>query len=209
LVLFGGNKKSTWEEALDLAYDLARKKLESLPPEEMAEKASVNWHPQKGILEVPFFGRILKVFYPQGEVYEGDKRSPRLREILVLHYLIQAKGTPSRGFWVDFRKLPGGMVYYPVFKNRIIVPFLKAFGGNVDLLREKAEKGQLKRLKMGDFALILQAFPRVELLFGMWKGKEDLPSEGFVLFDPSITDYLSTEDAIWTCHEALSFLRTL
>jgi len=209
LVPFGENKKSTWEEALDLAYDLARRKLEGLSPQEVAQKALVNWYPQQGIFEVPFFGRILKVFYPQGEVYEGEKRSSRLREVLVLHYLIQAKGSPPRGLWIDFRKLPGGMVYYPVFKNRIIEPFLKAFGEKIDLLREKAEKVGLKRAKMGDFALILQAFPRVELVFGMWEGKEGLRNEGFVLFDPSITDYLSTEDAIWTCHEALSFLRTL
>jgi len=208
-VPFGENKKSTWEEALDLAYDLARRKLEGLSPQEVAQKALVNWYPQQGIFEVPFFGRILKVFYPQGEVYEGEKRSSRLREVLVLHYLIQAKGSPPRGLWIDFRKLPGGMVYYPVFKNRIIEPFLKAFGEKIDLLREKAEKVGLKRVKMGDFALILQAFPRVELVFGMWEGKEGFRNEGFVLFDPSITDYLSTEDAIWTCHEALSFLRTL
>jgi len=208
-VPFGENKKSTWEEALDLAYDLARRKLEGLSPQEVAQKALVNWYPQEGVLEVPFFGRILRVFYPRGEVYEGEKRSSRLREVLVLHYLIQAKGSLPRGLWIDFRKLPGGMVYYPVFKNRIIEPFLKTFGGNMDLLREKAEKRGLKRVKMGDFALILQAFPRVELVFGMWEGKEGFPSEGFVLFDSSITDYLSTEDVIWTCHEALSFLRTL
>jgi len=208
-VPFGENKKSTWEEALDLAYELARKKLQSLSPQQVAQRASVNWCAHEGIFQIPFFGKVLKVLYPQGEVYEGEKRSPRLREVLILHYLVQAKGSLPRGLWVDFRKLPGGMVYYPVFKNRIIVPFLKAFGERIDLLKEKVERGGLKRVEMGDFAFILQAFPRVELLFGIWKAEEEAPAEGFVLFDPSITDYLSTEDAIWTCHEALSFLRTL
>ncbi|RLA86432.1 MAG: hypothetical protein DRG31_00170 [Deltaproteobacteria bacterium] len=208
LVPSGENRKSTWEEALDLAFDLARERLSEFDPSGIAQRAGVLWMGQQGAFEVPFFGKAFKVFYPQGEVYDQEgRRTHRLREVLILHYLIRAKGTKPRGSWMDFRKLPGGAAYYPVFWGRIIGPLLKLFGDRPQALREIAPPLGGRPLEMGDGALVLRAFPRVEVVFGVWGRRDDFPPEGFVLFDPTIVDYLSTEDTIWVCHEALSLLK--
>lgn len=205
---FGENRKNTWEEALDLAFELAQRRLSELDPEEVASKAGVEWDRGSSAFLCPFFGHPLRVIYPSGEVYEGHgRRAYRLREVLVLHYLTQAKGTEPTGKWVDFRKLPGGVAYYPVFRGRIIAPLLKLFGQDPGRLLKVAGELGGEALPMGDGALALWAFPRTRVAFGIHGPKGDLPPEGFVLFDEAITDYLSTEDAIWVCHEALSLLK--
>lgn len=203
-----GRNRSTWEEALDLAFELAQAKLSALGPKEVASRAGVDWSEGESFFVVPFFGHPFKVRYPEGEVYDRQgRRVYRLKEVLILHYLTQAKGTAPKGQWVDFRKLPGGLVYYPVFRGRIIIPLVRLFGQDPKRLVELAEELGGEALPMGDGALALWAFPRVKVAFGLHGPREDLSPEGFVLFDASITDYLSTEDAIWVCHEALSLLK--
>lgn len=202
--------KSTWERSLELAYELARERLQDLSPEEVARRAGGRWLGEEGVLELNFFGRGHRVALPQGEVVEeGGERPPMLREVLILHYLVQAKGTEPEGRWIDFRKLPGGEVYYPVFRGRIIYPLLRLFGRAPERLPEVAEALGGRSLSIGDGAAAFRAFPRVEVAFGIWRGSEEFGPEGFVLFDPTVTDYLSTEDAIWVCHEALARLKGL
>jgi hypothetical protein len=46
----------------------------------------------------------------------------------------------------------------------------------------------------GDVAVKVLAFPKVPVVLSLWKGDEEFPPEGNVLFDASITSYLSTED---------------
>lgn len=203
-----GRNKSTWQEALDLAFALAQGRLSALKPAEVAAKAGVDWVKRESFFVVPFFGHPLKVTYPEGEVYDRHgRRVYRLREVLVLHYLTQAKGTEAKGLWVDFRKLPGGTSYYPVFRDRIIVPLIRLFGQDPGRLAQIAQELQGEVLPMGDGALALWAFPRVRIAFGLYGPKEEMPPEGFVLFDAAVTDYLSTEDAVWVCHEALQVLK--
>lgn len=206
---FGANKKDAWSEALDLAFEQAKKKLLSLWPEEVQNRAWVTWRAEEGFWEVPFLGRNFKVFYPSCEVYgPGDERVSRLREVLLLHYLLQAKGTGIGGKWVDFRRLPGGLFYFPVFRNRIIVPLVKTFGANPEGLLLAAPKIGGEALPIADVCISVRVFPQVRIAFGIWREKEGFGPEGLVLFDQRASEHLSTEDLIWVCHEALGFLRT-
>ena len=200
-----GGRKSTWENALETAYQLAVQELKNLVPEDIALRSGCPF--KGGYFEVPFLGILHHVTFPEGVVFEGERQPSRLRQVLILHYLIQAKGTEPEGRWVDFRKLPGGEVYYPVFKGRIIYPMLKLFAGRPQSLMEASGAMGGRPLGFGDVSVAFRAFPRVEVAFGIWSGSEEFGPEGFVLFDPIVTDYLSTEDAIWLCHEILARLK--
>lgn len=208
MVPFGANKRDTWSEALDLAFEQAKRKLLNLCPEEVQERTWVTWKAKESFWEVPFLGRNFKVFYPSCEVYGPDgERVARLREVLVLHYLLQAKGTGIGDKWVDFRRLPGGLFYFPVFRNRIIVPLVKAFGGNPEGLLFAAKKIGGEAIPIADVCISVKAFPQVAIAFGIWRGKEEFGPEGLVLFDHKASEHLSTEDLIWICHEAIGLLR--
>jgi hypothetical protein len=56
------------------------------------------------------------------------------------------------------------------------------------------------RAAYGDYSLSFQAFPYVRITFVVWKGDEEFPATGSVIFDSSIVTYLSTEDIAVLCN---------
>ncbi|HNW29160.1 MAG TPA: DUF3786 domain-containing protein, partial [Spirochaetota bacterium] len=62
---------------------------------------------------------------------------------------------------------------------------------------------------LGDHALAFRAFPYVEVTYILWKGDDEFPPSGSVVFDSSISDYLSTEDVAVLCNMiAVRILKT-
>ncbi|MFC2012471.1 DUF3786 domain-containing protein, partial [Chloroflexota bacterium] len=51
----------------------------------------------------------------------------------------------------------------------------------------------------GDAAVTINAFSRVPVTIVLWQGDEELAPQGNMLFDASISDYLSTEDVTVLC----------
>jgi hypothetical protein len=50
----------------------------------------------------------------------------------------------------------------------------------------------------GDTAVVIPAFPRVPVSIVIWRGDDEFPAEGSVMFDANINDYLTTEDVTVT-----------
>ena len=46
----------------------------------------------------------------------------------------------------------------------------------------------------GDVAVTVSGFPRVPVTVVLWRGDEEFPPDGNMLFDGSVMDYLCTED---------------
>ena len=42
--------------------------------------------------------------------------------------------------------------------------------------------------------MVIKAFPRVPIIMIFWSGDEEFPPEARILFDSTISTYLSTED---------------
>jgi hypothetical protein len=115
-------------------------------------------------------------------------------QVLLLHYLITATGDPVLNKWITFREVPSGPFYYSSFVKRAITPLVKCFGENPEGLEKVGAKiGKVMR-EPGDIAVQVLALPRVPVVLSLWKGDDEFPPEGNVLFDASITSYLSTED---------------
>ena len=47
---------------------------------------------------------------------------------------------------------------------------------------------------LGDSSVIIPAFDRVPVTIVIWKGDDEFPPDGSVMFDSNIQDYLTTED---------------
>jgi len=127
--------------------------------------------------------------------YAGTQEEiPPWLQILTLHYLVTAKGTGETGVQITYKQIEGGLAYYPVFQKRSVGPLVKVFG---DDFRNFIKSGTAlggRETAFGDYALQFRAFPKVEIIFIIWKGDDEFPVEGNVMFDSSITDYLSSED---------------
>ncbi len=156
-------------------------------------------------IEVDYLGCRYLIYLPEVEIICQDRAEEvGLREkIVILHYLAQSKGTPPSGRLIDFREIPGGIAYYRVFAARVHRPFLKAFGDAPSLFLKAAQALKGIQIDVTDFSAKIQVFPRVPIIFALYQGDEEFPSDCKVLFDANITDYLSTEDVVVVCEETV------
>jgi hypothetical protein len=204
------SKKSTREEAIELAFASAQQRLRDLDPATVAKRAAAEWHEGQGGggLEVAFLNRRYRVFLPDAEVRdEAGEEPPLVRRVLILHYLIQAQGKELARRWVDFRSLPGGVAYYPVFRGRVISRLVRMFGERPHELISAAAPLGGRAIAMADVAVEIPAFPRVPVVLALWEATEEFAPEGQVMYDDVLPAYLETEDVIIVCEEILGALK--
>jgi hypothetical protein len=117
--------------------------------------------------------------------------------LAVLHYLLEARMVPLLGQWVSEKDVPGGELF---FRGPHAIPtdrLLPVFGTNPGLFRLAAERLGGTPVPMGDLGYRLWAFPRVPILFILWKGDEEFEPALHVRFDKSITEQIHTLDTLW------------
>jgi hypothetical protein len=185
-------------------YQLARQlTIENLRRSDLANRASRSGgHYQVGKenaeeVRLKYLGGDLLFSFPSGTltVFQGDPISLR-EEIFILHYLENASGAPLTGNWISFSEIPGGAFYYPVFAKRCQSVLVKTFGQDLGRLHSLIANGQADPLGIGDVGLRLWVLPRVPLGLLVWRGDEEFPAEGKVLFDSSVSQYLPVEDIV-------------
>ena len=115
-------------------------------------------------------------------------------EIFVLHYLVQATGKSPTGTYIPFRQMDGGMLYDGVFRARSVNRIILAFNDREELLEKiGASLGGVPDT-LGDVSIKLNVLPNIDIAVVLWKGDDEIPPSGNILFDDAVTDYLPTED---------------
>ena len=181
---------------LDSALELAAEEFKKIDWKGIAWRSGAIVTPES--IQVGYLNRRYCLRLPDAE-WEGEI-SPR-EKLLILHYLINSKGIPLSGKLIDFREFPGGNVYYPVFEARVCRPFLKCFGKNQQILLEAALALKGSKKELGDFSVNIPVFPRVGIIFIVYRGDEELAPTAKILFDSSVSEYLSTEDVVAVCED--------
>jgi hypothetical protein len=130
-----------------------------------------------------------------------EEEIPIQQQILYLHYLCGAwssKGAKATGEWISFQEIPDGRFYMDAFQRRAKNPMVMTFGEKPDLLLKVAtELYGAVPFNQGDVSVVVRALPLVPVALILWKGDEEFPPEGNVLFDRSIIGVLSAEDVAW------------
>lgn len=159
-------------------------------------RAEYRPNPSGGTIELLVLNRPITITWPEGKIMApaGTKELSFQEQGLVMHYLIQAKGAPITETWITFREIPSGEFYYSAFVKRAKEPLVKTFGDQPDLLVELGLKMGGTRGKEGDASLYFKAFPCIPVCLVLWAGDEEFPPDGNILFDASISKYLSAED---------------
>ncbi len=120
-------------------------------------------------------------------------------KILILHYFTRARGTPLSGRIITYKELHEGINYYPTFFKRAIEPIINHFRDKPQKLLDVAKILGGDKADYGDFAVTIDAFPRVPVTIVLWSGDKEFPAEGNIMFDNTIPDYLPTEDITILC----------
>ena len=216
------------KQSYELAYKLACEKLASLDIKQQCLRSGAHYlDPNKVIID--YLGRQYVITLPGMEislkdslthcsgqdsetishVQEGIEEIPLREKILMLHYFTLAKGTPISNKLTAFRQLPGGSSYFTAFTQRAEMILLRHFGKVPELLMDAAKKMAGHKADYGDVAVSIMAFPRVTVTIVLWRGDVEFAPRGSILFDSTISDYLSTEDICVLCETIVGKLVNL
>jgi hypothetical protein len=155
---------------------------------------------EASIIKIPFLNRVFAVSYPDFEftdISDPDKDIPIQEQVLILHYLVSESVAELSGNWVSYREIPGASFYYSAFVKRAVDPLKKVFGENISGLIEASRHLQGEPIDIGDAGFEYRIFPKVPIRIILWKGDDEFPAEGNILFDETIGDIFSLEDIAW------------
>ncbi len=189
--------------------DVAQKEFAEKKPLDMANHSGCLFDLQKNIFTVPFLGEKYLVSYPSGQVLETAKggEAPNITAILLLHYLARATGVEAADSWISFKELQGGGIYIEPFEHRAIIPFVKAFGWSHEDFARAAEMLGGTKAEHGHISYEIPLLPRIRLLYILWRGDEEFPPNGTILFDRYANAYLHTEDYAFLAGMTVGALR--
>ena len=185
------------KESYELAFNLALKKLSSMKVEEICRNSGASRIDGENIL-IQYLNRPYQVAISTGKISlkDKDEEVPIINRILILHYLTQATGTPFTNKLISYTQLQGGKFYCPSFQKRTLDPILTCFGNKPEMMLDVAQSLGGKKAGHGDVSVSIDAFPFVRIAIVLWRGDDEVPSGGNILFDQNIKEYLSTEDVV-------------
>jgi hypothetical protein len=187
-----------YEYGYKFAYEIAVKQLAEADLEQQCRNSGANYQriDAKPLVTLDYLNRSYQISLPDIEISlaGSDEEVPLKDKILLLHYLLQAKGTPPAAKSITYKELPEGIVYFRTFHKRAIKPIIDNFGSNPSKLVGAAAEMGGEKADYGDAAVTINAFKNVPITFVLWRGDEEFPPEGSLLFNANVTDYLSIED---------------
>lgn len=111
----------------------------------------------------------------------------------ILSGYAHANAMPENQQPISFAQLPGGRAYYNAFKRRAVQQIERVFGSNPQTLYEAAELLDATRLDYGDYSVKIYALPLVPIYVVLWSTNAEFSPSANILFDSSVSHYLSTE----------------
>jgi hypothetical protein len=190
------------EYAHELAYKLACERTAGFNDIELqCRKSGARYLPAEKSVVIDHLNRFYRINLPGCEVasINNDESVPLRDKILILHYFNHASGKPLSGKIVAYNELQEGTANYPAFVKRAIDPIVNAFKEEPQKLLEAAATLGGHRSDYGDIAVTIDAFPFVPLTVVLWRGDQETPPGGNIMFDSSLPDYLPAEDIIILC----------
>ena len=188
------------------ALELGRKALADKDPDLLASASGAVIERDKqgnSVCCINFLNRQIILSWPELEFAQrgSDAELPIQQQILLLHYLhgaCSSSGAEITGEWISFQEVPDGKFYLDAFHRRAKNPMVKAFGHQPELLVKLAgEAFGAEPSDQGDVSVLVKALPLVPVALIIWKGDEEFPPEGNILFDRNIVEMLSAEDIAW------------
>ena len=186
------------EKTYGLALEKAKQDLQGRDPMMVAALSGATYEKlmaSRGRFRLKFWEEEYVIDYPEVSVRDKSGQEPStFIQILILHYLISADGTPSADKWISFRELPGGRGFYPAFQQQVSQPLARAFGHDAEGFIKAAEVLGGERLTFGSASFLFRIFPRQWVAVVLDLADEEFLAWVNVLFDGAASHYLPTED---------------
>lgn len=172
------------------------------PPDEVCRRTAALYDENRR-------GYILPILHQPYTILPNDqrilvRRSEVLEEenfrdnfyLLVLLYLLNAKGGKPEGNWISEKELKGGTTFFRGPHALPVGEIEGVFGKDAEgFIRAGLRLGGVE-IPFGDKALALQVFPKVPLAYVLWLEDQEFPARITVLFDATIQRHFSL-DGVW------------
>lgn len=151
-----------------------------------------------GFTDSPFLRFLrLNVSLEDGSVFDELRNQPFTAIAPNLYCILSgyadAKPIPETFKLVSFRQLPGGYAYYNAFLRRAVNPVRKVFGSKPERLVEASELLGGSKAQYKDCSAKIYSLPLVPITVVLWTENREFESSASILFDSSVSNYLSTE----------------
>ena len=163
------------------ALNLASEKLSQIPPEKVCEACGARY--ENGEFILPWLYRDSSL-----------SAAPEILKILWLHYLTAGGIKKMSGELVAYRDTAPALFYEPNFIKRAVRPLVKCFGSMPEKLIETGLALGGQAAALGDASVTINALPYLPLTFIIWKGDDEFPPDGNILFDKTAKTWFGSED---------------
>ena len=152
----------------------------------------------KALINLSLIDRVYQISYPEGEVICREDPRPvnLMKKAILLRYLNNAREVSGEEKLVGFNELPSGSFYAPAFSEGIVKSFINFFGEEPEKLEWAAKRLGGREISFGDVGMKITFLPKVSISFVIWKGDDEFPPNGKVLFNSGVSCYLSTEGVV-------------
>ena len=139
----------------------------------------------------------LSVSLEDGMVHDDFRNRP-FPEVTASIYCIlsgyaEAEPVPEALKLVSFRQLPGGHAYHKAFLGRAVLSIQRVFGPKPRMLVEAAKLLGGSEVDYGECSVRVNSLPLVPITVVLWAESQEFPASANMLFDSSISHYLTTE----------------
>ena len=126
--------QKNYEYGYNFAYEIASRKLAEIGDvEQQCRKSGAEYKiiDSQSVITLDYLSRRYSISLPGIGISlaDSDEEVPLKDKILLLHYLIQAKGTPLASKSIAYKELPEGAGYFRTFHKRAIKPLVDNFAG--------------------------------------------------------------------------------
>ena len=166
--------------------------LEKVPPHEVAVRAIAEYNDDNKTFTINIFNKSYTVDTNKKVIVspENTKRSGLLNEI-ILHHLVHASDVPLSNVLVAPNQLTDGGFFFRGSHELPLAKITEKFGDDRDKFLEKGLQLGGEKTDFGDAAVKLAFFPRVPVIFALWKKDEEFDSEARIILDSSIEKQMS------------------
>jgi len=126
-------------------------------------------------------------------------------ELIIVHYLLNARDLPLSGEWVGLQELGSGNRFFtshvPDFGQ-----LLPLFSAQPEAVVRAAQSLGGRRLEYGDLAVEFQMLPRLPIAFVYWAASDEFAADASVLFDRTAEQHLPLDVMSAVVQEAIQRL---
>jgi len=116
--------------------------------------------------------------------------------LMVLLYLLNAKGGEPGGNWISEKELKGGTTFFRGPHALPVGDIQRAFGKDAEGFIHAGIRLGGVEIPFGDKGIALKVFPKVPLAYVLWQEDQEFPARVTVLFDATIQGQFSL-DGVW------------